>query len=190
MWATTEKKLGPTCKMITLKMKQARKNQETSTRRISIRDKLLVKEVQEMEELLNDTCEVTFPDPSCLHQFILTIMPDSGYWQGGRFRFAIAVPEEYNIVPPKVKCQTQLYHPNINETGEVCLSLLRESSYDSMGWAPTRKLKDVVWGLNSLFTDLLNFDDPLNVEAAEHYARDKESFKVKVRDFVQRFAKR
>lgn len=21
-----------------------------------------------------------------------------------------------------------------------------------MGWAPTRKLKDVVWGLNSLFT--------------------------------------
>jgi hypothetical protein len=21
-----------------------------------------------------------------------------------------------------------------------------------MGWAPTRKLKDVIWGLNSLFT--------------------------------------
>ncbi|XP_075009858.1 NEDD8-conjugating enzyme UBE2F isoform X10 [Calonectris borealis] len=33
--------------------------------------------------------------------------------------------------------------------------------------------KDVVWGLNSLFTDLLNFDDPLNIEAAEHHLRDK-----------------
>lgn len=28
-------------------------------------------------------------------------------------------------------------------------------------------------GLNSLFTDLLNFDDPLNLEAAQHYERDK-----------------
>ncbi|KAH9499130.1 NEDD8-conjugating enzyme ube2f [Bulinus truncatus] len=62
--------------------------------------------------------------------------------------------------------------------------------FASLGWAPTRKLKDVIWGLNSLFTDLLNFDDPLNVEAAEHYARDKESFKIKVREFVQLHAKR
>lgn len=33
--------------------------------------------------------------------------------------------------------------------------------------------QDVVLGLNSLFTDLLNFDDPLNLEAAQHYERDK-----------------
>ncbi|GFN89620.1 nedd8-conjugating enzyme ube2f [Plakobranchus ocellatus] len=97
-----------------------------------------IREVQEMEELLTETCEVAFPDPSCLHQFILTVTPDSGYWQGGRFRFAVSVPEDYNIVPPKVICQTQLYHPNINETGEVCLSLLRESSYDSMGIFQTK----------------------------------------------------
>ncbi|MEQ2191824.1 NEDD8-conjugating enzyme ube2f, partial [Xenoophorus captivus] len=51
--------------------------------------------------------------------------------------------------------------------------LLREHSIDGTGWAPTRTLKDVVWGLNSLFTDLLNFDDPLNIDAAEHHLRDK-----------------
>lgn len=54
--------------------------------------------------------------------------------------------------PPKVKCLTKLWHPNISEDGNVCLSILRQSSIDEMGWAPTRKLKDVVWGLNSLFT--------------------------------------
>ena len=59
-----------------------------------------------------------------------------------------------------------------------------------MGWAPTRRLKDVIWGLNSLFTDLLNFDDPLNLEAAEHYTRDKEGFRIKVRDWVQKYARR
>ncbi|XP_075009850.1 NEDD8-conjugating enzyme UBE2F isoform X4 [Calonectris borealis] len=134
-----------------------------STRRVSVRDKLLVK----------GTCKVNFPDPNKLHYFQLTVIPDEGYYQGGKFQFEIEVPDAYNMVPPKVKCSTRIWHPNITETGEICLSLLREHSIDGTGWAPTRTLKDVVWGLNSLFTDLLNFDDPLNIEAAEHHLRDK-----------------
>lgn len=54
--------------------------------------------------------------------------------------------------PPLVHCETILWHPNISENGAVCLSLLRQSSLDGLGWAPTRRLKDIVWGLNSLFT--------------------------------------
>ncbi|KAH3753285.1 NEDD8-conjugating enzyme UBE2F-like [Dreissena polymorpha] len=159
-------------------------------KRISIRDKLLVKEVQEMEENLPKTCKANFNDHNTLHLFTLTIAPEEGFWNGGKFKFSINVPEEYNIVPPNVTCDTRIWHPNIGEGGEVCLSLLRQNSIDSLGWAPTRKLKDVVWGLNSLFSDLLNFEDPLNVEAAEHYERDKESFKSKVRDYIQLYASR
>ncbi|XP_021142264.2 NEDD8-conjugating enzyme UBE2F isoform X1 [Columba livia] len=144
-----------------------------STRRVSVRDKLLVKEVAELEANLPCTCKVNFPDPNKLHYFQLTVIPDEGYYQGGKFQFEIEVPDAYNMVPPKVKCLTRIWHPNITETGEICLSLLREHSIDGTGWAPTRTLKDVVWGLNSLFTDLLNFDDPLNIEAAEHHLRDK-----------------
>ncbi|XP_039197869.1 NEDD8-conjugating enzyme UBE2F isoform X6 [Crotalus tigris] len=144
-----------------------------STRRVSIRDKLLVKEVAELEVNLPCTCEVNFPDPNKLHFFLLIINPDEGYYRNGTFQFEIEVPDAYNMVPPKVKCLTRIWHPNITETGEICLSLLREHSIDGTGWAPTRTLKDVVWGLNSLFTDLLNFDDPLNIEAAEHHLRDK-----------------
>ncbi|XP_064925226.1 NEDD8-conjugating enzyme UBE2F isoform X4 [Columba livia] len=101
-----------------------------STRRVSVRDKLLVKEVAELEANLPCTCKVNFPDPNKLHYFQLTVIPDEGYYQGGKFQFEIEVPDAYNMV-------------------------------------------DVVWGLNSLFTDLLNFDDPLNIEAAEHHLRDK-----------------
>uniref|UniRef100_A0A8C4KIH7 E2 NEDD8-conjugating enzyme n=1 Tax=Dromaius novaehollandiae TaxID=8790 RepID=A0A8C4KIH7_DRONO len=138
-----------------------------STRRVSVRDKLLVKEVAELEANL----------------------PYEGYYQGGKFQFEIEVPDAYNMVPPKVKCLTRIWHPNITETGEICLSLLREHSIDGTGWAPTRTLKDVVWGLNSLFTDLLNFDDPLNIEAAEHHLRDKEDFRNKVEDYIKRYAR-
>lgn len=51
-----------------------------------------------MEETLPATCQVTFDDPSCLHQFSLIVTPDSGFWQGGRFSFSVFVPDEYNIV--------------------------------------------------------------------------------------------
>ena len=73
-----------------------------------------------------------------------------------------------------------LFSFSINEDGDVCLSILRLNAIDGMGWAPTRKLKDVIWGLSSLFGDLLNFDDPLNNEAAQHFLSDKEAFKAKV----------
>ena len=59
-----------------------------------------------------------------------------------------------------------------------------------LGWAPTRRLRDVIWGLNSLFTDLLNFDDPLNIAAAEHYQRDKDAFRLKTKQWVVKYAKR
>ncbi|XP_071328655.1 NEDD8-conjugating enzyme UBE2F isoform X3 [Trachinotus anak] len=138
-----------------------------STHRVSIRDRLLTKEVAELEANL----------------------PNEGYYQSGRFQFEIDVPEAYNMVPPKVRCLTRIWHPNITENGEICLSLLREHSIDGTGWAPTRTLKDVVWGLNSLFTDLLNFDDPLNIDAAEHHLRDKEDFRNKVQDYIKHYAR-
>ncbi|XP_014947309.1 NEDD8-conjugating enzyme UBE2F isoform X2 [Ovis aries] len=150
-----------------LKGSRASATASDSTRRVSVRDRLLVKEVAELEANL----------------------PYEGYYQGGKFQFETEVPDAYNMVPPKVKCLTRIWHPNITETGEICLSLLREHSIDGTGWAPTRTLKDVVWGLNSLFTDLLNFDDPLNIEAAEHHLRDKEDFRNKVEDYIKRYAR-
>ncbi|XP_074254879.1 NEDD8-conjugating enzyme UBE2F isoform X6 [Saimiri boliviensis] len=137
-----------------------------STRRVSVRDKLLVKEVAELEANL-----------PCLPRHLDRCSPPD-------------LPDVlFLLQPPKVKCLTKIWHPNITETGEICLSLLREHSIDGTGWAPTRTLKDVVWGLNSLFTDLLNFDDPLNIEAAEHHLRDKEDFRNKVDDYIKRYAR-
>ncbi|MBN3272899.1 UBE2F enzyme, partial [Polyodon spathula] len=106
-----------------------------STRRVSIRDRLLVKEVAELEANLPSTCKVNFPDVNKLHHFQLDVTPDircqlplvwqfarnEGYYQSGKFQFEIDVPEAYNMVPPKVKCLTRIWHPNITETGEICL---------------------------------------------------------------------
>lgn len=45
-------------------------------------------------------------------------------------------------------------------------------------------------GFLSKLQDLLNFDDPLNIEAAELYLKDKEAFQSRVREYVIQYAKR
>uniref|UniRef100_A0A2D4GS29 UBC core domain-containing protein n=1 Tax=Micrurus corallinus TaxID=54390 RepID=A0A2D4GS29_MICCO len=83
-----------------------------STRRVSIRDKLLVKEVAELEVNLPCTCEVNYPDPNKLHFFLLIINPDEGYYRNGTFQFEIEVPDAYNMV----KLWT-LHHLKISRRG-------------------------------------------------------------------------
>lgn len=169
-----------------------------------------MKEVQEMEENLPSTVSTNFPDSNNLSEFSIVISPNEGLWKDGKFRFLITINEDYNMMPPKVKCLTKILHPNISRkfwtsinkknlkisftillaVGDVCLSLLRLNSIDGMGWMPTRRLKDVIFGINSLFTDLCDFDDPLNIELSEEYSKDQLRVKQKIRDFVQQYAMR
>ncbi|KAK2560347.1 SUMO-activating enzyme subunit 1 [Acropora cervicornis] len=118
--------------MITLakKIKEEKEKKEkgqgaadsAKTSRVSVRDKLLAKEITELEANLPESCKVEFHDPNVLHKFTLTIAPGEGYWKEGIFIFLIMIPEEYNIKPPHVCCETKIWHPNISENGEVCLS--------------------------------------------------------------------
>ena len=50
---------------------------------------------------------------------------------------------------------TQIYHPNVDLEGNVCLNILRED------WKPVLNLNSVMVGLQYLFLEP-NADDPLN----------------------------
>ena len=68
----------------------------------------LLIEVQELEQNLPDSCKVTFANHDRLHEFSLTVTPDTGYWHGGVFTFEVSVPEEYNIVV-SLRYQNDMY---------------------------------------------------------------------------------
>uniref|UniRef100_A0A452QCA0 Uncharacterized protein n=1 Tax=Ursus americanus TaxID=9643 RepID=A0A452QCA0_URSAM len=127
-------------------------------------DKLLVKEVTKCEANLPCTCQVHFPDPNKLHCFQLTVTPDEGNHRGGG-----TFPHE---------CLLGIWHPNSAKTGEICLSLPRDHSTDCTSWTSIEIFKDVVWGLNKLFTVLLTCDGPLNIKAAEHICRTKRTSRI------------
>jgi ubiquitin-conjugating enzyme E2 M len=94
---------------------------------------------------LPKTCATDFPDADDLLNFKLIICPDEGFYKGGRFMFNFKVGQNYPHEPPKVKCETQVYHPNIDLEGNVCLNILRED------WKPVLTVNSIVYGLQYLF---------------------------------------
>ncbi|XP_064601786.1 NEDD8-conjugating enzyme Ubc12 [Liolophura sinensis] len=129
------------------------------------------KDIHELN--LPKTCQVDFPDSDDLLNFKLIICPDEGFYRNGRFVFSFKVGPGYPHDPPKVKCETMVYHPNIDLEGNVCLNILRED------WKPVLTINSIVYGLQYLFLEP-NPEDPLNKEAAEVLRNNRRIFEQNV----------
>jgi len=125
--------------------------------------------------------KITFPNANDLTNFHVTMSPDSGFWSGAKYDFTFEIPADYPHRPPKVLCNTKIYHPNINLQGNVCLNILRED------WKPVLDINAVIYGLIYLFYEP-NPDDPLNREAAELYRNDRAQFQQVVRRTLQGYS--
>ncbi|XP_064635539.1 NEDD8-conjugating enzyme Ubc12-like [Lineus longissimus] len=125
------------------------------------------------ELTLPKTCQTEFHDPDDLLNFKLIICPDEGIYRNGRFVFSFNVGQGYPHEPPKVKCDTRIYHPNIDLEGNVCLNILRED------WKPVLTISSIIYGLQVLFTEP-NHEDPLNKEAAELLRTNRRLFEQNV----------
>ena len=115
-------------------------------------------------------------DPKDITKFKLVIKPQEGIYEGGKWEFSFDCPPDFPNNPPKVHCLTQIYHPNIDLEGHVCLSTLRVDK----DWSPVTTLNHVVYGILSLFL-YPNPDDPLNVEAGQAMKSNEAEFTRTVR---------
>lgn len=125
--------------------------------------------------------EAEFPNPNDLTNFNVVVKPSQGYWSGGRFVFNFSVTSDYPHKPPKVVCDTKIYHPNINMEGAVCLNILRDE------WRPVMDINQVIYGLCFLFYEP-NPDDPLNREAAALYRSNRNQFQNTVKRTLQGYS--
>lgn len=133
----------------------------------------LHKDISELN--LPKSCNISFPGgKDDLMNFEISIKPDDGYYLGGSFLFIFQVSPVYPHEPPKVKCKTKVYHPNIDLEGNVCLNILRED------WKPVLNINTIVYGLYHLFTEP-NHEDPLNHEAAAVLRDNPKLFQSNVR---------
>ncbi|CAG0916446.1 unnamed protein product [Notodromas monacha] len=151
-------------------LKQQKKDGEArsgSQKQTSAAQLRITKDINELT--LPKTCGVEFPNADDLLNFKLVICPDEGFYRGGKFVFSFEVGPNYPHEPPKVKCETSVFHPNIDTDGNVCLNILRED------WKPVLTINSIVYGLQFLFLEP-NPGDPLNKEAAEMLQNNRRAF--------------
>lgn len=134
----------------------------------------LKKEIAELD--LPSHAQVHFPDENNIMTFevMVDLTKEQCLWKGAKYKFTVTVPPTYPHNPPKCHCDTQIYHPNIDMQGNVCLNILRAD------WKPVLGINAVILGLIFLFIEP-NPNDPLNKEAAELMRSNEAVFADKVK---------
>uniref|UniRef100_A0A2K5F1U6 Ubiquitin-conjugating enzyme E2 G1 n=1 Tax=Aotus nancymaae TaxID=37293 RepID=A0A2K5F1U6_AOTNA len=113
--------------------------------------------------------------------------------EGGVFKAHLTFPKDYPLRPPKMKFITEIWHPNVDKNGDVCISILHEPGEDKYGyekpeerWLPIHTVETIMISVISMLADP-NGDSPANVDAAKEWREDRNGeFKRKVARCVRK----
>ncbi|KAF2138478.1 uncharacterized protein K452DRAFT_321051 [Aplosporella prunicola CBS 121167] len=124
-------------------------------------------------------------------EVMLMISDECKFYGGGFFRTRLSFPPEYPLLPPKMKFETPIFHPNIYPTGEVCISILHPPGEDKYGyesaserWSPVQTPETILLSVISMLSSP-NDESPANVEAGRLWRDDPKEFKKRVRKCVR-----
>lgn len=106
--------------------------------------------------------------------------PPGTLYQGGYFKAAIKFPTNYPYAPPNLRFLSKVWHPNVYENGELCISILHPPVEDPHSgelacerWNPTQNVRTVLLSVISLLNEP-NTSSPANVDASVMYRKWKD----------------
>ncbi|XP_065912860.1 ubiquitin-conjugating enzyme E2 R2-like [Dysidea avara] len=102
--------------------------------------------------------------------------PETPY-EGGYFKALIKFPLDYPYSPPSMKFVSPIFHPNVYEDGEVCISILHPPIDDPHSgelpaerWNPTQTVRTILLSVISLLNEP-NTSSAANVDASVMYRK-------------------
>jgi ubiquitin-conjugating enzyme E2 D/E len=116
------------------------------------------------------------------HTWYATIMgPKATPYEGGTFNMKLTVPHDFPMSPPTATFLTKIYHPNINDAGNVCIDILKDK------WSPAFTMEKILLSISSMLDDP-NPSDPLMVDIAAELMSNPEMFKKHARMATDKYA--
>ncbi|NXC35033.1 UB2R1 enzyme, partial [Campylorhamphus procurvoides] len=152
--------------------------------------KALLLELKGLQEEPVEGFRVSLVDEGDLYTWDVAIFgPPDTHYEGGDFKARLRFPIDYPYSPPAFRFLTKMWHPNIYETGDVCISILHPPVDDpqsgelpSERWNPTQNVRTILLSVISLLNEPNTFS-PANVDASVMYRKWKES-KGKDREYT------
>jgi ubiquitin-conjugating enzyme E2 G1 len=100
-------------------------------------------------------------------------------------------PPTYPHLPPSLTFETPIFHPNVYENGEVCISILHPPEDDKYGyesaserWSPVQTPETILLSVISMLSSP-NDESPANIEAGKLWRNDRKEFRKRVRRCVR-----
>jgi len=144
----------------------------------------LQKELQDIRKAGLKSFRDIVVDDSNILQWQGLLVPDAPPFNKGAFRIEILFPAEYPFKPPKINFKTKIYHPNVDDKGQICLPIISVEN-----WKPATKTDQVIQALVALINEP-EPDHPLRGDLAEEYTRDKKKFLKNAEDFTKKHSEK
>ena len=129
----------------------------------------LTYELKNIQELEQFNIKVKCSETNIYKWIIYMKGPEDSPYEEGIFKLSVVYPSNYPFSPPLINFITRIYHCNINNSGGICLDILKDQ------WSPALTINKVLLSIISLLNDP-NPDDPLVAEIADIYLNNREKY--------------
>lgn len=120
-----------------------------------------------------------FPEGDNMLSWMATIQGIQGTpYSGQTYKLSIKFPENYPFSAPKVMFVTMIFHPNIDNNGNICLDILKDK------WSAVYNVRTILLSIQALLGEPNN-DSPLNTQAAQLWDEKEEYAKIVKKRFEE-----
>lgn len=133
-------------------------------------------------EKMNIIHSITSINDNIRYWLVVIPGPQNTPYEGGFFSIKLEFSDQYPYSPPTVEFQTKIFHPNINNKGNICVNIVSPG-----GWAASLSVKNIIEEI----IDLLRVpspDNPLVPEIAKVYYQNKGKYNDLAKKWTKDFA--